>query len=811
MSRVPDVLRRTYLRKFTALTLATLVVVAGAGVVLQGQVAAQLTDQTHEDLTTGAETTAGEVSIWVEENERTVRLLSQQVAGEDDDGIRTVIEMEHRRLPETVEAFHVVDMDTMTVEHSTSRTAVGTDLDHLEWESGDDDLSSISPTGSIVSETYQRAGPHLMAFASWVPGTDVALVMTVETGAVAAGGDGARAGSVRVVDTEDAAVHFASDVRMLDQPFAGGVDAHALVAGADDSGAHDMAGMDMTMAYAPVPGTDWVVVRSVSHSVAYALVTQVRLALGAVIAIAALGFVVVGATMGRSTSRTLRDLADRAGALAAGDAEAAAGGDRDRIDEVGAVQDAFDEVRDYLATAAAQATVIADNEFDAPVLERDVPGELGASLTAMRADLESLIAEMEATNEALAATADEYGADMARAADGDLTVRLDADADDPAMARVAAEFNAMMDELEAAVGRVDRVAREVAVASAEADTGVGEAERAAGTVADSTDEIAAGAEQQVRQLRTVTEEMADLSAAVEEVAATADQVAAVSDTAAERGERGAALADEAVAEMETIEDHTEETADVVRGLESEVAEIGEIVDLIDDIAEQTNTLALNASIEAARAGAEGDGFAVVAEEVKTLATETREATGRIADRIAAVESSTAAAVADIEETRERVDEGSETIEAGLGALGDVVVAVEEANDGVQSISTAADDQAATAEEVVTMADEVAGVSEETAAEAESVSAAATEQSASLDQVSGEVERLARRAEDLRDLAGSFDTDAAGTEATATAGATADGDRPGAAFDEGAGDADATATDGGSGPATGRDGPDADAN
>ncbi|MFC7096209.1 methyl-accepting chemotaxis protein [Halobaculum marinum] len=787
MSYVPDPIRRTYLRKFTALTLATLVLVAGAGVVLQGQVAATLSEQTHGDLTTSAETTASEVSIWVEENQRTVRLVSQQLEGETGDGVQTVIEIEHRRLPESVEAFHVVDMDTMTVERSTDDVAVGSTLTHIEWESGASDLSSMPPTGTVVSATYQHTGPNLMAFASWIAGTDTALVMTVETAEVGASATDDRAGTVRVVDTEDAAIHLASETQQLGEQFDGGVDAHALVAGADHAGAHDMDAMDATMAYAPVPGTDWVVIRSVPQSVAYALVTQVRLALGAVIAIAAFGFVVIGATMGRSTSRTLHDLATRAEALAAGNADAAAGDDDDRIDEVGAVQDAFDEVRGYLATAAAQATVIADNEFDAPVLERDVPGDLGESLAAMRSDLESLIVEMEATNEALAATADAYGAEMARAADGDLTVRLDADADDPAMARVAAEFNEMMDELEAAVGRVDRVAGEVAVASDEADAGVSEAERAAGTVADSTDEIAAGAEKQVEHLREVTGEMADLSAAVEEVAATADQVASVSGDAAERGERGAVLADEAVAEMETIEEHTEETADVVRGLESEVAEINDIVELIDDIAEQTNTLALNASIEAARAGAEGEGFAVVAEEVKQLATETREATGRVADRIDAVQSSTEEAVADIEETRERVDEGSETIEAGLGALGDVVEAVEEANDGVQSISTAADDQAATAEEVVTMSEEVASVSEETAAEAESVSAAATEQSASLDQVSGEVERLARRAEDLRDLAGSFETD---TAATSDANS---GHQHGFEF----GDEGATATDGGS--------------
>jgi len=784
MSRIPDVFRRTYLRKFTALTLATLVVVAGAGFVLQGQVAAQLTDETHDDLATGAETTAGEVSIWVEENERTVRLISQQAKGEDDDGVETIIELEHRRLSDSVTAIHYVDTESMVVERSTDRMTIDASLDYIDWESGDDDLSSMSPTGSVVSKAYRWGGTHHVAFASWVPGTDNAIVMTVETDAVVDAGGGERAGTVQVVDSEDGSVHLASDDELLGERYSGGVDSRAVQMGQDRVGARDAADADTVMAFAPVEGTDWVVVRSVPEGAAYGVVSDVRRALGAVIGLAALGFLVIGATMGRSTSRSLRDLATRAEALAGGDSDAAAGDAGDRIDEVGEVHDAFEEVRRYLATAAAQATVIASNRFDAPVLDRDVPGELGESLAEMRADLESLIAEMEGTNEALAAAAESYGATMEAAAEGDLTARMDADVDDESMARVAREFNEMMDEIERTVGRVDRVAGEVAAASEEADAGVTEAERAAGEVADSTDEIAAGADEQVEQLREVTGEMSDLSAAVEEVAATADDVAERSADAADRGERGAEVADEAVAEMEAIERHTESTAEVVRGLESEVAEIGEIVDLIDGIAQQTNTLALNASIEAARAGEEGDGFAVVADEVKTLATETRAATGRIADRIEAVQSSTEEAVADIEETRERVDEGADTIERGLGALGDVVEAVEEANDGVQSISTAADDQAASAEEVVAMADEVAGVSEEAAAEAESVSAAAAEQSASLNQVSAEVERLAERAEELRELAGSF-------EAEADGGATA----AGGAFEFGGGDA--AATDGGS--------------
>ncbi|ESP90117.1 methyl-accepting chemotaxis protein [Candidatus Halobonum tyrrellensis] len=365
--------------------------------------------------------------------------------------------------------------------------------------------------------------------------------------------------------------------------------------------------------------------------------------------------------------------------------------------------------------------------------------------------------EVERLNDHLERKADDYSSAMGRAADGELTVRLDPESRSEAMTQIGGAFNGMMDELESAIGRVDAVARDVSRASDETGDGVAETERAAGEVAASVEEISAGTDEQVVHIDELTGEMSQLSAAIEEVASTADEVAARSAEASTRGERGAAIADEAIEEMETIEATTAEAARVVESLDDEVGEIGEIVEVIDEIAEQTNTLALNATIEAARAGAEGEGFAVVAEEVKALATRTREATAQVAGLVEEVQASTDDAVETIEETTARVETGAETIETGLGTFGDVVEAVNEANEGVQSISTAADDQAESAEEVVAMADEVATVSEETASEAQTVSAAAEEQSASLNQVSREVERLSDRAGELERLASQFET------------------------------------------------------
>ncbi|OYR38178.1 methyl-accepting chemotaxis protein [Halorubrum sp. Ib24] len=376
-----------------------------------------------------------------------------------------------------------------------------------------------------------------------------------------------------------------------------------------------------------------------------------------------------------------------------------------------------------------------------------------------KAEVEKRREEVERLNDHLETKADDYSATMDRAADGDLTVRLDAGSESEAMEQIGAAFNEMMDDIESTMRDVQSFAGEVSAASEKTVEGVDTAEARSEDVSRSVTEIAEGADEQREMLEQVSGEMNNLSATIEEVASSTETVADAAQQTASIANEGQDTAGEAIDSVGESRESIGATAEKVRVLDERMDDIGEIVDLISDIAEQTNLLALNANIEAARAGGGGggsDGFAVVADEVKQLAEETQEAAQEIEELIAGTQSQTQATVEEVRTAEEHMEASAEAVSDAADAFAEVAGNAAETDDGIREISKATDDQAASTEETVSMVEEVAGISKSTADEADDVSEAADEQLAAMSQATAEAGSLADQAERLRALLRKFE-------------------------------------------------------
>mgnify|MGYP006278677755 CR=1 FL=1 len=313
-----------------------------------------------------------------------------------------------------------------------------------------------------------------------------------------------------------------------------------------------------------------------------------------------------------------------------------------------------------IATAMAQGDIQQEINIDG----NDEIGELGRSFSALSRYL------------------NEMSEAAGRIANRDLTVTIEPKSERDVLGQ---SFQTMAANLSEIVQQLGASAKQLVEAAA--------------MISDSSANISDGVRSQAEQITQVSSAVEQMTATIQESSQNAGQASQASQNASKSATAGGEIVTNTIQGMQKINEVVRSSAESIAELARSADQIGQIISVIDDIADQTNLLALNAAIEAARAGEQGRGFAVVADEVRKLAERTGKATGEISGMIKGIQQQTESAVGSMESGVQEVDRGRELVDTAGGSLKEIVTESQKVLDMIQQMATAAEEQAAAAEEI----------------------------------------------------------------------------------------------------------------
>lgn len=320
---------------------------------------------------------------------------------------------------------------------------------------------------------------------------------------------------------------------------------------------------------------------------------------------------------------------------------------------------------------------------------------------------------------------------------------------------LAKSFNHMVTSLRAMIQNIDEASQQVASTSEELLASSEQTSQATELITESIQQIAVGSESSLKGTIEATEVVSEISKGMDQIAQNIQEVSDASFQTSQAAKTGNETIKDSIEQMNLVHHSTEEMSKVITSLGGKSQEISQVISLITNIAEQTNLLALNAAIEAARAGEHGKGFAVVADEVRKLAEQSGHATKDVGQLISEIQKEVDQTVRAMEMGQNRVKEGIVSVNNAGKAFKEITIQVDLVSSQIQDVSAAIEEINASTDQLVQTINEAQKIAEQGAGYSQNVAASAEEQNASMEEIAAASGMLADMAEKLQQNVSSF--------------------------------------------------------